>query len=812
MKALRSASVLRRELAASLRVPYTAQVSEHVVRTKAGEYVQSFRLAGASFESVDDETLNQWHERLNLCWRNLASPQLALWVHVSRRREVPAVLEQGRDGFAAQLAQRYQARLSEQTLMANELFVSLVYRPAPDMATSAAAKLLRRGKVPEVANESEALDACEKLAQAIESSLARYEPERLGIRSVGDRVCSGVLEFLGFLVNGEWCAVPLPHAPVNEVLATSRLVFGTEAMEYRMPSRTGVAAMLGIKEYPSPSVVGMFNALLTAPFSFVLTQSFTCLSKGAGQGLLQRQYNRMANAGDFAVSQAEELKQALDELTSNEFVMGDHHFTLQVIVDAPERGSARDASALSRELNDAVAEARSLLADCGMTVAREDLGLEAAFWSQLPGNFSVRARKAPITSRNFCAMTPFHNFPVGRAHGNHWGDALALLMTPANSPYYFSLHASDPTLADGGSRKDTGHTFICGPTGSGKTVFIGFLIAMLAGRGATQVVFDKDQGLEILVRALGGKYFALRSGDPTGFNPLQLEPTASNVEFMKAWMRMLARGSREFSAAAERDLDQALRGTLALPVQARRLSRLVEFTDSTDADGIYAYLARWCASTGGEYAWVFDNSVDTVAADVSASTLVGFDVTQFLAHEVIRGPLNRYLFHLVERMLDGRPLVCWVDEFSNALNDPDFQSFADNAPKTWRKLNGVLCAATQTASSVLESPIARTIVEQTATKVFFPNPDAARSDYVDGFGLSDREFELIQHQLEPGSRSFLVKQGHTSVVCKLDLKGFDQELRVISGRKDSVARMHRLIEVHGADPAAWLQEFMTQKV
>ena len=67
--------------------------------------------------------------------------------------------------------------------------------------------------------------------------------------------------------------------------------------------------------------------------------------------------------------------------------------------------------------------------------------------------------------------------PGGPRHGNHWGDALALLVTSARSPYYFSLHASDPTDPDGGSRKDTGHTFICGPTGSGKTVFIGFLVA-----------------------------------------------------------------------------------------------------------------------------------------------------------------------------------------------------------------------------------------------------------------------------------------------------------------------------------------------
>src|SRR6202044_2263816 len=109
----------------------------------------------------------------------------------------------------------------------------------------------------------------------------------------------------------------------------------------------------------------------------------------------------------------------------NEFVMGDHHFTLQVLAEAPPHLPDQDRFAL---LNDHVALARALLADTGMTVAREDLALEAAFWAQLPGNFSDRPRKAPITSRNFAAMASFHNYPSGRATGNHWGDALSLLM------------------------------------------------------------------------------------------------------------------------------------------------------------------------------------------------------------------------------------------------------------------------------------------------------------------------------------------------------------------------------------------------
>src|SRR5271167_1129593 len=548
MKIPKRAAATRREITAAERIPYTAHVAPAVLKTSFGDYLQVLRLAGASFESNDDEELNNWHERLNVLWRNIAGPNVALWTQVIRRRAriasgvgASAAKPESDMAFADGINEKYHHRLANETLMINEIYLAIVHRPASGMATGLVSKALARaksaGSQPVLAD---ALDACEKLSQTLLASLARYEPELLGAYRAENIWCSSLLEYLGLLINGEWQRAPLPAGPVNRALATSRLLFGTEVIEYRSPTATRVGAMLGIKEYPTPSVVGMYNRLLAAPFSFVATQSFSFLAKSTAQSLLQRQFNRMANAGDFAISQAAELKDALDALTSNEFVMGDHHFSLQVLADVAEPGADASRGRL-KALNDYIALARSILADTGMLVAREDLALEAAFWSQLPGNFPVRPRKAPITSRNFAAMSPFHNYPVGRASGNHWGEALSLFVTSARSPYYFSLHASDPAEPDGGSRKDTGHTLICGPTGSGKTVFIGFLVAMLGRQGVTQVIFDKDCGLEILVRALGGEYLPLKNGLATGCNPLQLPATPANVEFLKAWLRELSK-------------------------------------------------------------------------------------------------------------------------------------------------------------------------------------------------------------------------------------------------------------------------------
>lgn len=807
-------ATLRREVSAAAMIPLVAHVDEHVARTRAGDYVQTLRLSGASFESADDDDINSWHERLNVSYRNIGSPNIAIWTHVVRRRETGYPTGRTVPGFADEVERRYRQKMAGERLMVNELYLSVVYRPQPTKLGNAALRILKRTDAEGARTElRDSLDACTKLRQELMASLERYDPEPLGVYRIDgvNVLFSSLAEFHGLLINGEWQRMPMPRAPLNEVLATSRPFFGNEAMEYRTGTQTRIGAFLGIKEYPTPTAPGMFGALLTAPFPFVLTQSFTFLAKGTATDMMSRQHNRMASSGDLAVSQAEELRDALDDLMSNRFVVGDHHFTLHVLADTFEGVSEAEGRPRLKQLNDNVARARYLLGDTGMVVAREDLAMEAAFWAQLPGNFGYRTRKSPITSRNFAAMSPFHNFPTGRATGNYWGDALTMFMTRAGSPYYFSLHASDPRSADGGSRRDVGHVTGVGPVGTGKTTFLGFCLIAICNRlDATQVIFDKDEGLHILVRALGGQYLPLKNGAPTGCNPLQLDASIpDNVEFMRHWLRRLVLRSADetLSVRQEEDLDQALRGTLKLDSPFRRLSRLIAFLDITDPEGMYARLRKWCACEGGDYAWVFDNDQDEIAPLLAGHSLVGFDVTDFLDNDVVRAPLTMYLFHLVNRMVDGRPLVCWMDEFAKLLSDPAFARFAKNGLETWRKKNANLATFTQSTSHVLDSSIARAIIEQTPTKILFPNPDADYREYTEGFNLTDREFALIKQELEPGSRQCLIKQNHVSVVAQLDLKGFEDALHVISGRTSNVRLMRDLMTEHGPDPDQWLDRF-----
>ena len=799
---------LRREASTATLIPYTVHVDECIVRTKRGDYVQVFRLGGASFESADDEDINTWHDKLNVFWRAIASPNFSVTTHIIRRRDNSFPDGSYADGFAAALMEKYRRKVTGETLMVNELYVSLVYRPQPTKVGSAFLDALKRtSKEGAEAELADSIDICQKKRQELLSAFARYDVEALGIYEREGALHSAAKEFFAYLINAHWAPRRLSRGDMCHSLADTRPMFGNEAMEYRGATQTRLGAFLGISEYPSSTPPGLLDPLLTAPFPFVLTQSLDFISKSVGLKLLKTQRNRLNASEDDARSQIEELDEAMDDLVSNRFALGRHHFSLQVQADPFDGLDGAQAGRL-RTLNDNIALAKTYLGHAGIVTAREDLAMEAAFWAQLPGNESLRPRLSAITSRNFAGLSAFHNYPVGRKEGNHWGPAATMFATTALSPYFYSLHASDPRKEDGGSRKDVAHTNIIGPTGTGKTVVIGFLIAALTRFGTRQVVFDNEEGLHILVRALGGRYRPLRLNQPTGCNPLQLEPSGANIEFMKDWLRVLVRREgKPLTVQQEQDLDQALGGVIALPERGlRRISRLMEFLDTTDAEGLHARLTKWSAAHNGDYAWVFDNPRDEIASFMDTK-IVGFDVTQFLGVPRISEPLSMYLLHLTNSMVNGNRMVCWMDEFAQMIGKESFDDFAKHGLETWRRKEACFIAAAQMPSHVLDSDIARSIIEQTPTKIFFPNPEANHSDYVEGFNLSEREFDLIKVELEPGDRTFLIKQGANSIVVKLDLANFDFELDVISSRTLNVALMLEIIDQYGDDPKIWLPEF-----
>jgi type IV secretion system protein VirB4 len=165
-----------------------------------------------------------------------------------------------------------------------------------------------------------------------------------------------------------------------------------------------------------------------------------------------------------------------------------------------------------------------------------------------------------------------------------------------------------------------------------------------------------------------------------------------------------------------------------------------------------------------------------------------------------------YLLHITERLIDGQPFIYFMEEFWKPLMDDTFSDFALNKQKTIRKQSGLGVFVTQSPSDVLQHRIGKTMVEQSVTQIFLPNPRADHDDYVNGFKVTESEFRIIQN-LGEASRMFLVKQGHRSAIVRFDLSGMTDILNVVSGSVDNVELLDQLRAEVGDEPSAWLPLF-----
>ena len=144
-----------------------------------------------------------------------------------------------------------------------------------------------------------------------------------------------------------------------------------------------------------------------------------------------------------------------------------------------------------------------------------------------------------------------------------------------------------------------------------------------------------------------------------------------------------------------------------------------------------------------------------------------------------------------------------IDEGWKALDDDVFVRRIKDWEKTIRKRNGIVGFATQSAQDALESRIASAIIEQAATQIFMINPKARAEDYVNGFGLSAHEYELVR-TLPDSSHSFLIRHGNDSVVARLDLSGEAEILAILSGRESTMRSFDDIVKEHGEDPEHWM--------
>ncbi|MFA6219064.1 MAG: VirB4 family type IV secretion/conjugal transfer ATPase [Erythrobacter sp.] len=768
-----------KEARAGDRLPYARLVDQNTLLLRDGSVMTAIQVPGLLFETEDSEALNAHAATREVVLRSTLDARFVLYHHVIRRRvsvELDSVFP---DPVSRHIDARWRERLGSGQLFVNDQFITLIRRPARGKAglTERIGKVWKRKGQERVEADPKDLRSLKAAATGLIAALQPYGAGLLG-DYVGPQGHSNseVLELLSALYNGEMRPVrkPADETDIGHMLPYRRVSFGLDAIELRGSGAPDFAAIFGLKEYPEATSPGLLDGLLRLPYEMVVGESYAPTERQTARERMDLAIRRLKSADEEAAAERADMLAARDALGNGAVGFGDHHLTVMV----KERDLGR--------LDDAMAACAAALADTGAIAVREDTNLEPAFWGQFPGNEGYLVRRALISSANMASFGSLHGFALGQAQGNHWGEAVTLLETTSATPFFFNFHHGD-----------LGNFSVIGPSGSGKTVVMNFLAAQAQKFSPRTILFDKDRGAELFVRGIGGRYDAIRAGEPTGFNPLAMPDTPGNRAFLRDWLGVLlkAEGPEEEATVAA-----AVDATYANDPSLRRLRHFRELLSGSrrpQAGDLADRLGAWIAE--GEHAWLFDNGEDRL--DLSARVL-GFDMTALLENPRLRTPTMMYLFHRIDERLDGKPTMILIDEGWKALDDAVFAARIRDWLKTLRKRNALVGFATQSARDALESRISTALVEQTATMIFMPNSRARPEDYCDGFGLTEHELALIR-SLPAHSRCFLVRQPDASVVVRLDLSGAPEVVTLLSGRESTVRRLDLLREALGDAPADW---------
>jgi type IV secretion system protein VirB4 len=772
------------ETSASTFIPYEYHWDRETLLTKKKEFLQILKLDGFSFETADDEDVDMKKLVRNSLLKSMADGTFAVWFHTLRRRQSAYPGGKQPPGFAAYVDKLWHEKHSNKDTYVNEIYITVIRKPD----TKGAAKVHHMLKVvSEAGNKNAQIDAMrdaqKELSEAVNrlaATLRDYGARLLTTYENEHGVFSEPMEFLAKLVNCGF-SQPMRFTATNmsNYLPIYRLYFGGRAIEVSGAPRKRFAGLVSIKEYSPATAAGLLDGFLQLPFEFIISQSFAFHNRSVNINRMQIRQRRMMAAEDAAISQIAEISDALDMAMSGHVAFGPHHLTVMCFEESlPE---------LEKVLSLAIAE----LVNLGINPVREKFVMEQAFWAQLPANFTCIARGSDISTMNLAGFASLHNYPIGKIHNNHWGDAVTVFDTSSGTPYYFNFH-----------NRDVGHTTIIGPTGAGKTVLLNFLCAQAQKFNCRVFFFDKDRGAEIFIRAIGGKFTIIEPGKKCNFNPLQLADTPENRTFIGEWLHTLVTVHDEpFTAEDMERINDAVAGNYKLARKDRILRNIAPFLGIEGPGTMATRLKMW--HSGGPYAGLFDNETDIV--DFTIGNSFGFEMGEVLKERVSLEPTLLYLFHRISLSLDGTPTIIILDEAWALIDNKIFSGRIRDWLKTLRKLNGMVVFATQSVEDATNSAISETLIQQTATQIFLPNPKATDA-YKKAFMVTEREFNLLK-TTDPGSRYFLVKQGKDVVIARIDLSGMDDVINVLSARAETVSILDEVREEFGDAPEAWMAPF-----
>jgi len=751
----------RSELLAS-GLPYISVIDDGTLMLRDGDLMASFAVEGINADTIDNR------RTMELCGafsRFIAQQRgdVAYYVHRISVETRPILKPVEGHPFNEEIDRRWQEYLHTIGLRDRITMVTMVIRPPKRIA-----KFLSLFGGKDDYNRQEVAVRAVRLDQMINTCMVGVgdaKPRRL---TVSDGEWLGLLRTLidgssGRLIPGG------KFMPLADLMASSPITFRGRVFECETPdpTRKRYGTIVSIKDYPTETYPGIFDRL-NLPYDTVVSQSFTPIDNITAQGKIARVRKQMRAAEDAAISLMAQLEEAEDDVASGRIVFGDHHCSIALFCESLP------------ELEEAMAYVTRAMQDAGAGIVRESFSARAAYFAQHPGNFTYRTRPAMISSQNFAGLCAMHGLSKGNPPEKcPWGDCVTIFPTARGETFRFNFH-----LAGKPGQRTVGHSIVLGQTGSGKTLGTAFLLSQAQRLGARMIVFDKDNGFEMAIRAMGGRYSSVRMGEETGFNPMRAEADNRGAAWLADWLTALAdKEGTHLNPVQLQALNDAVQANTSADPRLQNFEQFRSQLRATDDDGdLYSRLGRW--DDTGQFGWLFGGKgSDPLAFD---SGITAFDLTEIFDNDTVRTAWLSYVFRRIERLVeDGNPTLLVLDEAWKLLDDPYFQLRLKDWMLTMRKKNVAVVLLTQRVSHLVNSAAGDAILESAVTRLVYPSSYNTEAE-LEPLNLTPTESAFLQTS-NVDNHLVLLKSGSDSVVLDFALNAIGKGVNILGGGRGEKA-------------------------
>lgn len=788
---------------------YALPLEDGIILCKSGAFMAAWMYAGNDQTNLTNEEKEHTASLINAALRDLGNGYM---LHIDAvRRAVPSYIERGLSHFPDEVSkaideERRRFFESHGTMYEGYYVLTLTWFP-PVLAQTKFVELMFDDDAEpqiETGRLEKLLSHFKKDISMLENNLScalhlerlKAHPHTQEDGSI--RYYHDFLSHLQFCITGITQSIEVPTS-MNTYL--DAILGGQEFHSGTIPKiGHNFIQAVSIEGFPLASYPGMLETLNDMDVEYRWSNRFIFLDKHTAvshinrfrkkwkqleRGIIDVIFQTHNNINADAVAMTEDAQDAITEVQSG--LVGAGYYTSTVILMHHDR----------THLAHAALKLQQAIFNLNFATRVETINTIEAWLGSLPGHGVENVRRPCINTLNFADMIPLSTIWTGNKMAPcplypPASPALMYGVTTGFSPFRINLHV-----------RDVGHTILFGSTGAGKSTALATIIMQFRRyQGMKIFAFDKGMSLYAPTRACGGKHFVI-NGDTNSlqFAPLQYLETPADRSWAKEWINsILALNNVHTSVEQRTKIGRALEQMAASP-EGRSLS---DFTFHVQDTQISA-----CLEEGYTLSGTIGALLDAKEDNLTMASFMTFELEMLMGlQDKFVLPVLLYLFRRIESALDGSPAIIVLDEAWLMLGHPVFAAKIVEWLRVLRKANCAVIMATQNLADAAKSSIFPIIVENTATKIFLPNPFARNEGIAPIYtrmGLNSKQIDII---------ATATPKHHYYLVSELGSRLFSLNLQplalsfVAASDKESIHYIQKLESMYGDQ---WVDHWLATK-